>query len=85
MKLILNPNMDEWHPTFITFTSDLEDERFRVILANSITLTPGTITVSMEEKKFTVHVLDSRKKDAVENGAFAQEIRKIERRKKNEK
>ncbi len=50
MKLILNPNMSQWHPSFITFTSQLEDERMRVLLANSITLTPGTITVGMEEK-----------------------------------
>ncbi len=84
MKLILNPNMNEWHPTFITFTSNLEDERFRVLLANSITLTPGTITVGMEEKEFTVHVLDNRVKDSVENGVFAQELKKIERRKKSE-
>lgn len=84
MKLILNPNMDEWHPTFITFTSELQDERFRVLLANSITLTPGTITVGMEEKEFTVHVLDNRVKNTVENGVFAQELKNIERRKKNE-
>lgn len=84
IKLILNPNMDEWHPTFITFTSHLEDERFRVLLANSITLTPGTITVGMEEKEFTVHVLDNREENKIENGVFAQELKKIEGRKKGE-
>lgn len=84
IKLILNPNMDEWHPIFITFTSHLEDERFRVLLANSITLTPGTITVGMEEKEFTVHVLDNREENKIENGVFAQELKKIEGRKKGE-
>ncbi len=80
MKLILNPNMSQWHPTFITFHSNLEDERLRVILANSITLTPGTITVGMEGKEFTVHVLDHREEDSVENGIFAQELLKMEKR-----
>lgn len=82
MKLIWNPNMSQWHPTFITFHCNIEDERMRVILANSITLTPGTITVGMEEKEFTVHVLDHRQKDDVENGIFTQELLKIERRQK---
>ena len=85
MILILNPNMSQWHPSFITFTSQLEDERMRVLLANSITLTPGTITVGMEEKEFTVHVLDSREEEQVENGIFAQKLFEIERREKGDR
>ncbi len=74
MKLILNPNMSQWHPSFITFTSQLEDERMRVLLANS-----------MEEKEFTVHVLDSREEEQVENGIFAQKLFEIERREKGDR
>ncbi|NDO46873.1 Na+/H+ antiporter subunit E [Clostridium sp. MD294] len=85
MKLILNPNMKQWHPSFVTFTSELEDERMRVLLANSITLTPGTITVGMEEKEFTVHVLDSRGEEQIEHGVFAQKLFEIERREKNDR
>ena len=79
IKLILNPNMNQWHPTFIRFTSDLELERMRVILANSITLTPGTITVGMEGKEFTVHVLDNREEGNVENSIFTKMLIQIER------
>ena len=79
MKLILNPNMNQWHPSFVRFTSDLELERMRVILANSITLTPGTITVGMEGHEFTVHVLDNREEGNVENSIFTQMLSQIER------
>ena len=34
----------------------------QVIFANSITLTPGTITVELDEKNFQVHVLDFKDK-----------------------
>ena len=85
MKLILNPNMNQWHPSFVTFTSQLEDERMRVLLANSITLTPGTITVGMEGTEFTVHALDSRREEEVENGIFAQKLFEIERREKSDR
>ena len=57
----------------------------RVLLANSITLTPGTITVGMEGKEFTVHVLDSRREEEVENGIFAQKLFEIERREKSDR
>ena len=51
----------------------------RVILANSITLTPGTITVGMEGHEFTVHVLDNREEGNVENSIFTQMLSQIER------
>ena len=47
----------ELEPVMITFQSPLKSEFLNVILANSITLTPGTITVSMENGMFVVHCL----------------------------
>ena len=85
IKLVLTPVMEKWHPCFVCFDSDLKSERLRVILANSITLTPGTITVGLEEKIFTVHVLDHRLEDTIENGIFVQELKKIERGEKCER
>lgn len=49
--LKLNPAMD-WIST--KQTTDIG----RVIYANSITLTPGTITVCVENKRLLVHSLD---------------------------
>ena len=42
-------------PQIVTFRTELQDPRLRVILANSITLTPGTITVSLEGDTLCVH------------------------------
>ncbi|RPJ73016.1 MAG: hypothetical protein EHM15_07865 [Desulfobacteraceae bacterium] len=44
-------------PTIVRFTSRQPGAVARVILANSITLTPGTITLSIDGDLFTVHAL----------------------------
>jgi len=61
MKLVLNPRMmDLIDPKIIKFNSYLKDEAALVTFANSITLTPGTITVSVSNyRDFTVHALDA--------------------------
>ena len=50
-----------------------------VILADSITLTPGTITVELTENKFTIHCLDQTMAEGMEDSSFVQLLRKIER------
>lgn len=44
-------------PAIYTFSCPLNTGLARVIFANSITLTPGTITISQEGDSFTVHGL----------------------------
>ena len=44
-------------PTFATITVSQQSDMGKVIYANSITLTPGTVTVEMEGDKFLVHSL----------------------------
>lgn len=46
-------------PTMVSFKVDLPSSHAKVILGNSITLTPGTLTVDIEDDLFTVHALDS--------------------------
>lgn len=60
LKLVLHPRMmDLINPQLIEFKSDLKNEPARVILANSITLTPGTITVSLSiYGNYKVHAID---------------------------
>lgn len=41
----------------VTFKVDLPSAQARVILANSITLTPGTLTLDVQGDTFTVHAL----------------------------
>ena len=54
--LVLNPKMPI-DPQIITFRTKLETDISCVTLANSITLTPGTITVDIRDGVFYVHAL----------------------------
>ncbi|MBU4301185.1 MAG: Na+/H+ antiporter subunit E [Actinomycetia bacterium] len=44
-------------PRIIEFDSILDSDIAKTMLANSITLTPGTVTVEIEGKRFYVHCL----------------------------
>lgn len=65
-------------PQLIHFTSGLKSELARVVLANSITLTPGTITVGLEGSEFYVHCLDREFAEGIENSAFVELLAKME-------
>ncbi|MGD9332817.1 MAG: Na+/H+ antiporter subunit E [Desulfobacterales bacterium] len=60
MRLVFHPRMMELiDPHMVRFESKLDDEMARFIFANSITLTPGTITVYVSIwGKYTVHAID---------------------------
>lgn len=65
-------------PQLVHFTSDLKSGLARVILANSITLTPGTITVGLEGSDFYVHCLDREFAKGMESSVFVELLRKME-------
>ena len=67
-------------PIIVKFKVDLKSETAKVILANSITLTPGTITVSLEEDEFVVHCLDKNFAEGMENSLFVKLLQKMEKR-----
>lgn len=69
----------EREPVLVTFHSHLKSPMMRVILANSITLTPGTITVSLEEDTFVVHALDKDFTEGIEDSVFVRMLKKMER------
>lgn len=60
LKLVLHPRMMELiDPQLITFQTDLKKDISLVTMANSITLTPGTITASVTaDGYFKVHAID---------------------------
>ena len=49
-----------------------------MVLANSITLTPGTITVGLEGQEFYVHCLDKELAEGMENSIFVELLEKME-------
>ncbi len=55
-KVILKPSMPI-EPSILTFKADLPGPYAKMLLGNSITLTPGTLTVDIEDDLFTVHAL----------------------------
>jgi multicomponent Na+:H+ antiporter subunit E len=60
LALVFHPRMMERiDPQLVRFQSRLQSRLGLTVLANSITLTPGTIAVSLNERRiFTVHAID---------------------------
>ena len=76
-KMILRPDfMPE--PQLVQFDVDLKKNRHLVALANSITLTPGTITVDLHDHHFLVHALDASMVDGLDDGVFVQQLMQME-------
>lgn len=68
----------EIQPQMVFFDVDIESEFLRFVLANSITLTPGTITVDVDENHFCVHALDYTLAEGIENSVFIKMLKKME-------
>lgn len=65
--IVFHPRMKELiDPHIVTFKTDLKSDLAITTLANSITLTPGTITVNAaKEGMFRVHAIDKPSADAL--------------------
>ena len=65
--IVFHPRMkDLIDPHIVTFKTDLKSDLAITTLANSITLTPGTITVNaVKEGMFRVHAIDKQSADAL--------------------
>lgn len=69
---------EEIQPVLVSFHSDLKSSVGRTLLANAITLTPGTITVTLENGDYTVHCLDESLAEGMDHSVFAELAREIE-------
>lgn len=65
-------------PALVTIRVPLKSEFARYMLANSITLTPGTITVETDADVFTVHCLHPKMLEGAESGIFVRLLQKLE-------
>ena len=65
-------------PSMMSFDVELETEWARFLLANSITLTPGTITVYTHDNRFTVHALTGEMLDGIECSRFVRLLQRME-------
>jgi len=63
----------EVKPQLVTFKTPLKGA-YRSVLADSITVTPGTISVHLEEDKLTVHCLDKSFAEGIEDTEFQKQL-----------
>ena len=69
----------EVKPKLVNFTTDLQTEKGKVMLANSITLTPGTITVALEGSEYLVHCLDESMAPGMDKSVFVELLTDLEK------
>jgi multicomponent Na+:H+ antiporter subunit E len=58
IRIVLDPRLPV-DPCLVRFPTRLTGDLAVTTFANSITLTPGTVTVDVEEREFVVHALTS--------------------------
>ena len=75
LKIVLSPKK-KVHPVIVGFDAPLKNHILQVILADSITLTPGTITVRLYEEKFEVHCLDESMAEGINDSIFVKMLKK---------
>lgn len=68
-RLILHPKLPI-DPVLLAFETELESHFAQVIVANSITLTPGTVTIDLQDQAYLVHSLAPGSADAIASGTL---------------
>lgn len=68
---------DSPEPVMVEFHSGLKDPFSNVVLANSITLTPGTYTVVQEGDRFVVHCLRPEFAEGLSESSFVKLLRRV--------
>lgn len=66
-------------PVIVCFHTSLKSGMARALLANAITLTPGTITIALEDDKYTVHCFDKSLAEGLSDTVFERMLSKLER------
>ena len=67
-------------PQLVTFHTPIHNPALQAVLADSITVTPGTITVFLENGDLAVHCLDEAFADGVEDLAFQRMLVQMEQK-----
>ena len=65
-KLILSPRMSI-APTFLQLNTPTSSSIPHVVLGNSITLTPGTVTLEADHGRFVIHALQKNSTDSLQS------------------
>jgi multicomponent Na+:H+ antiporter subunit E len=76
-KVILNPKLPI-HPRILRIDASQETDVGQVIYANSITLTPGTVTLDVRHGKFLVHALTTDSAEGLLSGEMDRRVSHLE-------
>lgn len=71
--LVLHPRLPV-QPSLVQFETSLHSESAQILLAQSITLTPGTVTVDVSEGVFMVHCLSVKSREGMEDGSIQRKV-----------
>ncbi|MFR6009525.1 MAG: Na+/H+ antiporter subunit E, partial [Christensenellales bacterium] len=78
LKFIMTPG-DTIEPRLVYFKNpDIKSDVGKATLANSITMTPGTITCDIDDDVFIVHALDVSMSEGMDESTFVEQIKKME-------
>ena len=80
LKVILSPNASQVRPQIFRFDSRLHKTYLQTILANSITITPGTYTINIDGSVLTVHALNTEFAEGTPGSGLNLRLMDMERR-----
>ena len=80
---VLRPKMPV-DPALVRFKTRLPNISSKVILGNSITLTPGTITIQIDGDEFLVHALMEVSSSGIVDGTLPTQVAKLYHKKPGE-
>lgn len=76
---IILSEKEETEPALVSFHSDMKTSAGKALLANAITLTPGTITVTLEDSEYVVHCLDKSLAEGMDDSVFVKRLADMEK------
>lgn len=74
-QVILNPS--RLNPVIVRFASAQPHTVARVVLGNSITLTPGTLTLNIDGDTYVVHALSKDSRESLLEGTMQRKVARI--------
>lgn len=77
IRIVLSPRLPI-DPAVLRLKASQQTDLGRVIYGNSITLTPGTLTMDIDGDEVTVHALTRRGAAALESGEMDRRVRRLE-------
>jgi multicomponent Na+:H+ antiporter subunit E len=77
-KIILKPSIPI-SPTVVVLTSEAKTDVGQVIFGNSITLSPGTVTLDLHEGQVMIHCLSSESAEELQKGEANRRAAALER------